>query len=49
MDVTKKKPDIVPRMAWTSPHFIIERNKNANVVHYDAQLTADGILVPRNR
>lgn len=28
----------------TAPLFIIERNKNANVVHYDAQLTADGRL-----
>ncbi len=26
----------------TSPLFIIERNKNANVVHYDAQINADG-------
>ncbi|MCJ7684297.1 MAG: DUF4833 domain-containing protein [Desulfobacteraceae bacterium] len=28
----------------TSPLFIIERSKNANVVHYDAQITADGKL-----
>ena len=28
----------------TSPLFIIERSKNANVVHYDARLTADGKL-----
>ena len=28
----------------TSPLFIIERNMNANVVHYDARLTADGKL-----
>src|SRR4030042_179644 len=27
-----------------SPLFIIERSKNANVVHYDARLTADGEL-----
>jgi hypothetical protein len=27
-----------------SPLFIIERNKNANVVHYDARITADGKL-----
>lgn len=27
--------------------FTIERNKNANVVHYDANLTADGKLNPR--
>ena len=28
----------------TQPLFIIERSKNANVVHYDARLTADGKL-----
>jgi Domain of unknown function (DUF4833) len=31
----------------TSPLFIIERNMNANVVHYDARLTADGELDPK--
>lgn len=31
----------------TSPLFIIERSKNANVVHYDAQITADGKLDPK--
>lgn len=31
----------------TSPLFIIERSKNANVVHYDAQLTAEGKLDPK--
>jgi len=31
----------------TSPLFIIERSKNANVVHYDARLTADGKLNPK--
>ena len=31
----------------TSPLFIIERSKNANVVHYDARLTADGNLDPK--
>lgn len=31
----------------TSPLFIIERSKNANVVHYDARLTADGKLDPQ--
>jgi len=30
----------------TSALFIIERSKNANVVHYDARLTADGKLYP---
>ncbi len=29
------------------PLFIIERSKNANVVHYDAQLDADGRLNPK--
>ena len=32
----------------TSPLFIIERNVNANVVHYDARLTSDGKLDPKN-
>jgi hypothetical protein len=31
----------------TSPLFIIERSKNANVVHYDARLTADDKLDPQ--
>jgi hypothetical protein len=31
----------------TWPLFIIERSKNANVVHYDAQLTTDGELDPK--
>jgi len=31
----------------TRPLFIIERSKNANVVHYDARLTADGKLDPK--
>ena len=31
----------------TRPLFIIERSKNANVVHYDARLTVDGALDPR--
>jgi len=30
----------------TQPLFIIERSKNANVVHYDAQLTAAGEIDP---
>ena len=30
----------------TQPLFIIERSKNANVVHYDAQLTAGGEIDP---
>jgi hypothetical protein len=32
--------------AITQPLFIIERSKNANTVHYDARLTADGELDP---
>jgi len=32
--------------ARTHPLFIIERSKNANTVHYDAQLTVDGRLDP---
>jgi hypothetical protein len=31
----------------TSPLFIIERSENTNVVHYDARLTADGKLDPK--
>ncbi|MGZ6240418.1 MAG: DUF4833 domain-containing protein [Syntrophales bacterium] len=31
----------------TQPLFIIERSTNANVVHYDARLTADGKLDPK--
>jgi len=31
----------------TSPLFIIERSENANVVHYDARLTSDGKLDPK--
>ena len=31
----------------TSPLFIIERSKNANVVHYDARITDDGKLDPK--
>ncbi len=34
--------------ARTQPLFIIERSKNANVVHYDAQLTAEGKLDPKH-
>jgi hypothetical protein len=33
--------------AQTQPLFIIERSKNANVVHYDARLNADGKLESR--
>ena len=40
----EKKPNPAPAQKKTQPLFIIERSKNANVVHYDAQLTADGKL-----
>ena len=41
---SKTAPD--GAMAETRPLFIIERSKNANVVHYDARLVADGKLDP---
>ena len=53
----EKKPASAPApekaAAPTAAHkktqslFIIERSKNANVVHYDARLTADGKLDPK--
>jgi hypothetical protein len=42
--VERRQPASAPAQSATQPLFIIERNKNANVVHYDAQLTADGKL-----
>ena len=42
----EKKPDPAPAREKTQPLFIIERSKNANVVHYDAQLTAAGEIDP---
>jgi hypothetical protein len=42
--VEQGQPASARAHAGTQPLFIIERNKNANVVHYDAQLTADGKL-----
>jgi hypothetical protein len=42
----EKKPDPAPAQKKTQPLFIIERSKNANVVHYDARLTANGNLDP---
>jgi hypothetical protein len=44
---SKASPRQPPARPGTQPLFIIERNKNANVVHYDAQLTADGKLNPK--
>ena len=44
---SKAGPRQPPPRRGTQPLFIIERNKNANVVHYDAQLTADGKLAPK--
>jgi len=44
----EKQPTSAPAVAQetTQPLFIIERSTNANVVHYDAQLTADDKLDP---
>jgi hypothetical protein len=44
IEQSKAAPD--GALAETHPLFIIERSKNANVVHYDARLTADGNLYP---
>ena len=43
------RPAFLPAAAQpeTQPLFIIERSKNANVVHYDARLDADGKLNPK--
>ncbi len=41
------RPVTLPAEAETRPLFILERSKNANVVHYDARLTADGKLNPK--
>jgi hypothetical protein len=44
---SKARPRQPPSRPAAQPLFIIGRNKNANVVHYDAQLTADGKLDPK--
>jgi hypothetical protein len=44
---SKASPNRPPPRIRTQPLFIIQRSKNANVVHYDAQLTADGKLDPK--
>jgi len=44
IEQSKATPD--GALAETRPLFIIERSKNANVVHYDARLSADGELDP---
>jgi hypothetical protein len=41
---TKSDPNTIQKNI--QPLFIIERSKNANVVHYDARLTADGSIDP---
>ena len=53
-DKTRLPPPADPGLAapddalpGTQPLFIIERSKNANTVHYDARLTADGNLDPQ--
>ncbi len=39
---------VIPAYAQdTRPLFVIERNVSKNVVHYDAQLTPDGMLDPK--
>jgi hypothetical protein len=52
----KTRPPLTPKQSKAAPDratiesrplFIIERSKNANTVHYDARLTADGKLDPR--
>ncbi len=43
----EKKAEPAGAQKKTQPLFIIERSKNANVVHYDAQLVADGNLYPK--
>ena len=42
----EKKPEPAPAQKKTQPLFIIERSKNANVVYYDAHLTAGGEIDP---
>jgi hypothetical protein len=42
----EKSPGAAGVQKKTQPLFIIQRSKNANVVHYDARLTADGKLDP---
>ena len=44
IEQSKAAPD--DALAGTYPLFIIGRSKNANVVHYDARLSADGRLDP---
>ena len=44
LGVKKSQPAPAPAQAGTQPLFIIARNTNANVVHYDVQLAADGNL-----
>jgi hypothetical protein len=46
-DLLRLAPLSAPAPADTQPLFIIERSKNANVVHYDARLGADGKLDPK--
>jgi len=44
---TKKAAAPTAARKKTQSLFIIERSKNANVVHYDARLTSDGKLDPK--
>jgi hypothetical protein len=44
---SKGGTDAAQAQSKTPPLFLIERSKNANVVHYDAQLGPDGKLNPK--
>jgi hypothetical protein len=46
-DSDAARPAVPAAGIQTQPLFIIERSKNANVVHYDAQIGADGKLDPK--
>ena len=46
-DAGRTAPLPVADQGGDRPLFIIERSKNANVVHYDARLTADGKFDPK--
>jgi hypothetical protein len=43
----EKTRDTAPAQKKTQPLFIIERSKNANVVHYDAHFTDAGEIDPK--
>lgn len=41
------KPDVPAAKKDSRPLFVIARNKNANVIHYEANFTPDGVLNPK--